>query len=42
MMMAVLMPLLAGAVYHAWQQMLGTPEAATTTEVPAPATHFEA
>ena len=42
LMMAVLMPLLAGAVYHAWQQMLGTPEAATTTEVAAPATHFEA
>ena len=42
LMMAVLMPLLAGAVYHAWKQMLGTTEAATTAEVAAPATHFEA
>ena len=41
-LMAVLMPLLAGAVYHAWQQMLGAPEAETTAEVALPTTHFEA
>ncbi|HZF99107.1 MAG TPA: BPSS1780 family membrane protein [Pseudoxanthomonas sp.] len=28
LLMAVLMPLMAGAVYHAWRQLLGTPEAA--------------
>ncbi len=42
LMMGVLMPLLAGSVYHAWRQMLGATEAATTTDVAAPATHFEA
>ena len=42
LMMGVLMPLLAGSVYHAWRQMLGAPEAITTTEVATPATHFEA
>ena len=42
LMMGVLMPLLAGSVYHAWRQMLGAPEAVTTTDVAAPATHFEA
>ena len=42
LMMGVLMPLLAGSVYHAWRQMLGAPEAITTTDVAAPATHFEA
>ena len=42
LMMGVLMPLLAGSVYHAWRQMLGATEAVTTTEIAAPATHFEA
>jgi uncharacterized membrane protein len=39
LLMAVLMPLMAGAVYHAWRQMLG----AGTTMDSAPAhTHLEA
>ena len=42
LLMAVLMPVLAGTAYTAWRQMLGAPEAATTTDVAAPATHFEA
>ena len=42
LMMGVLMPLLAGSVYHAWRQMLSAPDVVTTNEVAAPATHFEA
>ena len=42
LMMAVLMPLLAGAVYHAWRQMLGASQATVGSEVTAPASHFEA
>lgn len=38
LLMGVLMPLLAGAVYHAWRQLLGT---AVGAEAPPPA-HFEA
>ena len=42
LLMSVLMPLLAGAVYHAWQQMLGAPAKASTTEPATAPTHFEA
>ena len=42
LLMAVLMPLLAGAVYTAWRQMFGATEAAPATEAAAPPTHFEA
>jgi uncharacterized membrane protein len=42
LMMGVLMPLLAGCVFHAWRQMLGATDAAPASEVAAPATHFEA
>jgi uncharacterized membrane protein len=41
LLMAVLMPLMAGAAYHAWRQMLGQSEAAGDTSAP-PTTHFEA
>ena len=39
LLMAVLMPLMAGAVFYAWRQMLGSD---TAVDPAAPPTHFEA
>ena len=39
LLMAVLMPLMAGAVFYAWRQMLGS---GATVDPSAMATHFEA
>lgn len=39
-LLAVLMPVLAGAMYVAWRQMMGA--AGATTAAPLPPTHFEA